>query len=144
MAITAEAMTSHISICSSHKREKQLMGVLRIIARYGRNFLGFRWFRHHVQVEKGMLDLFYTRVPDHHPFETKILLALEIIMGDLTALNAAVAANTQAVADTTTMVTALRTATDQAGIDAATKQIADNNAALAGLQPPPPVTPVSS
>ncbi len=91
-----------------------------------------------------MLGFFYTRVPDHHPFETQVLLALEIIMGDLSALNAAVAANTQAVADTTTMVTALRTATDQAGIDAATKQIADNNAVLAGLQPPPPVTPVSS
>jgi hypothetical protein len=65
--------------------------------------------------------------------DIQLLLALELIMGDLTALNAAVAANTSAVADVTAAVNALRTATDQAGIDAATAQVTTNNAALAAL-----------
>lgn len=65
-------------------------------------------------------------------------------MGDLTALNAAVAANTQAVADVTAIVGALRTDTDQAGIDAATAQVVSNNTALEALKPPAPVTPASS
>lgn len=83
-----------------------------------------------------MLDVFYARIPEHHrnqPHEVQILLALEIIMGDLTALTAAVSANTAAVADVTATVGSLRAETDQAGIDAAAKQIADNNAALAKL-----------
>ena len=90
-----------------------------------------------------MLDLFYARIPEHHPHDLKILLALEIIMGDLTALNAAVADNTAKVADVTAVVNALRTATDQVAIDAAAAQVVTNNAALAALNPPP-VTPVSS
>ena len=90
-----------------------------------------------------MLDLFYARIPEHHPHELKILLALELIMGDLTALNAAVADNTAKVADVTAVVNALRTATDQVAIDAATAQVVTNNAALAALNPPP-VTPASS
>jgi len=89
-----------------------------------------------------MLDLFYARIPEHHPHELKILLALEQIMGDLTALNAAVADNTAKVADVTAVVTALRTATDQVAIDAATAQVVTNNASLAALNPP--LTPASS
>lgn len=80
-----------------------------------------------------MLEKFRRRVPERHPMDIQLLLALELIMGDLTALNAAVAANTSAVADVTAAVNALRTATDQAGIDAATAQVTTNNAALAAL-----------
>jgi len=87
-----------------------------------------------------MLDLFYARIPEHHPHELKILLALELIMGDLTALNAAVADNTAKVADVTAVVNALRTATDQVAIDAATAQVVTNNTALAALNPPPVTT----
>lgn len=83
-----------------------------------------------------MLGFFRQRVPDKHPMDIQILLALELIMGDLTALNAAVAANTAAVADVTAVVNALRTATDQVAIDAATAQVTTNNAALAALNPP--------
>ena len=86
-----------------------------------------------------MLDWFRKRVPDHHPMDIQILLALELIMGDLTALNAEVAANTQNVADVTAAVAALRSATDQAGIDAAAAQLSTNNAALKAL-----VTPAST
>jgi hypothetical protein len=94
-----------------------------------------------------MLELLYAKVPEHHDHDLKVLLAFEliltnqeIIMGDLTALQSAVTANTAAVADVTATVNALRTATDQAGIDAAAKQVSDNNAALAALS----VTPASS
>ena len=45
-----------------------------------------------------MLFLLRTRVPEHHPLDIQILLALELIMGDLTALNSAIAANTAGVA----------------------------------------------
>jgi hypothetical protein len=93
-----------------------------------------------------MLDLFYARIPEHHPHELKVLLAFEQIlanqekiMGDLTALTAAVADNTAKVADVTAAVAALRSSTDQAGIDAAAKQISENNSALAAL-----VTPAST
>lgn len=89
-----------------------------------------------------MLIQFYQRVPRDHSFEHTVLLALEIIMGDLTALTEAVAANTAAVADVTALVNDLRSATDQAGIDAAAAQISTNNAALAALKPV--VTPPSS
>jgi hypothetical protein len=89
-----------------------------------------------------MLELFRRKVPDRHPMDVQILLALELIMGDLTALNAAVAANTAAVADITTHVTALKAATDQVAIDAAAAQITANNVALAALNPP--VTAASS
>lgn len=88
-----------------------------------------------------MLSLFRKRVPRHHSHELKILLALEAIMGDLTALNAAVAANTAAVADVTAVVNALKADTDQTAIDAATTQITTNNAALEALKP---ITPASS
>ena len=91
-----------------------------------------------------MLRLFRKRVPDHHPHEIQLLLALEIIMGDLTALNAAVAANTTAVSDVSAAVAALRTETDQAGIDAATQQITTNNSALSALVTPPSTVAVSS
>jgi len=90
-----------------------------------------------------MLDFFYQRVPRDHSHEHTVLLALEIIMGDLTALNAAVTDNTAKVADVTAVVNALRTATDQVAIDAATTQVAANNASLAALNPPV-VVPVSS
>ena len=90
-----------------------------------------------------MLDVFRQRVPDTHSMEIQILLALELIMGDLTALNAAVAANTAAVADVTAVVNALRTATDQVAIDAATTQVVANNAALEALKPPPVTLPSS-
>lgn len=83
-----------------------------------------------------MLDIFYQRVPRDHSFEHTVLLALEMIMGDLTALNAAVTDNTAKVADVTAVVNALRTATDQVAIDAATTQVVANNAALAALNPP--------
>lgn len=86
-----------------------------------------------------MLEWFHKKVPKHHSHELKILLALEAIMGDLTALNAAVAANTAAVTDVTAVVTALRADTDQTAIDAATAQVVTNNAALEALKPPPVV-----
>jgi hypothetical protein len=86
-----------------------------------------------------MLDLFYARIPEHHPHDLKILLALEQIMSDLTALQAAVTDNTAKVTEVTTHVAALKSATDQAGIDAAAAQLAINNKTLADL-----VTPVSS
>lgn len=91
-----------------------------------------------------MLEWFHKKVPKHHSHELKILLALEAIMGDLTALNTAVAANTQAVTDVTAAVNALKATTDQAGIDAATAQVTTNNLALEALVAPPVVTPPSS
>ena len=90
-----------------------------------------------------MLDIFFQRVPRDHSHEHTVLLALELIMGDLTALNAAVAANTTAVSDVTAVVNALRTATDQVAIDAATAQVTTNNTALEALKPPPVVIPSS-
>ena len=90
-----------------------------------------------------MLEDFRHRVPDWHPMDIQILLALELIMGDLTALTAAIVANTAAVADVTTVVTALRTATDQVAIDAATTQVVANTAALEALKPPPVTAPSS-
>lgn len=86
-----------------------------------------------------MLNTLRQRVPDTHSMDIQILLALELIMGDLTALNAAVAANTAAVADVTAVVNALKTATDQVAIDAATTQVSANTAALEALKPPPVV-----
>jgi hypothetical protein len=73
-------------------------------------------------------------------FQKLFLLALERIMADLTALNAAVAANTAAVADVQAVVAGLQTSTDQAGVDAATAQITTNNAALEALKTPPAAT----
>jgi hypothetical protein len=90
-----------------------------------------------------MVSPFRQRVPSHHPMDVQILLALELIMGDLTALNAAVADNTTAVIAVAALVATLKSATDQAAIDAATTQVVANNATLAGLTPPP-VTPASS
>jgi len=58
---------------------------------------------------------------------------LEIIMADLIRLNAAVAANTAAVA---AVVTAL-SVNDQAAIDAAATQIETNNTALTTAITPP-------
>jgi len=69
-----------------------------------------------------------------------VLRSLEKIMADLTALNAAVAANTAAVADVQAVVAGLQTSTDQAGVDAATAQITTNNAALEALKTPPAAT----
>jgi hypothetical protein len=71
------------------------------------------------------------------------------IMGDLTALNAAmvtlnsaVAANTAAVASAASLIASLKTATDQAEIDAVTTQVGTvttkvnaNNATIAALLP---------
>jgi hypothetical protein len=77
---------------------------------------------------------------DDMEFKTLVLGLLERIMGDLTNLNAAVAANTQAVTDVTTAVNNLKAevaagaAADQAGIDAATAQIQTNNTALEALK----------
>jgi hypothetical protein len=73
---------------------------------------------------------------DEHEFRRLVLLSLEAIMADLTKLNAAVAANTQAVTDVTAVVAAGSTA-DQAGVDAATAQIETNTAALEALKTPP-------
>lgn len=58
---------------------------------------------------------------------------LEIIMADLTRLNAAVAANTAAVA----AVVAALSVNDQAAIDAAATQIETNNTALTTAITPP-------
>lgn len=58
------------------------------------------------------------------------------IMADLTALNAAVAANTQAVADVKAAFDALA-AKDQPAIDAAAAAITANNDALKAIVPAP-------
>lgn len=63
-------------------------------------------------------------------------------MADLTALTAAVAANTQAVTDMQALVTSLKaevatlqaSATDQSGVDAETTQITTNTASLEALK----------
>lgn len=68
---------------------------------------------------------------------TRIEHTLEAIMADLTKLNAAVAANTQAVTDVQAVVAGLQSATDQAGVDAATTAIETNTAALEALKTPP-------
>lgn len=61
------------------------------------------------------------------------------LMADLTALQAAVSANTSAVEDIKTLVAALQASgTDQAAIDAVTSQISTNTAALEALKPPAP------
>lgn len=61
------------------------------------------------------------------------------LMADLADLQAAVAANTQAVEDIKAVVAALQASgTDQAAIDAVTAQIKTNNAALEALKPPAP------
>lgn len=65
-----------------------------------------------------------------------VLRSLEKIMADLTKLNAAVAANTQAVTDVQAVVAGLSTGSDQAGVDAAAEQIATNTAALEALKTP--------
>lgn len=57
------------------------------------------------------------------------------IMADTTKLTAAVAANTQAVADVQAVVAGLRSTEDQAAIDAASAQIENNNSALEALKP---------
>lgn len=64
------------------------------------------------------------------------------IMVDLTALNAAVAANTAAVADVQAVVASLGSSAAQSGVDAAAAQVAVNTAALEALKPV--VTPPSS
>ena len=77
---------------------------------------------------------------DEASFQSLVLRTLEKFMGDLTNLNAAVAANTQAVSDVTAAVTTLKSevaagaAADQAAIDAATAQITANNTALEALK----------
>lgn len=91
-----------------------------------------------------MLESFHKRVREHHSHELKILLALEIIMVDLSNLNAAVAANTAAVSAVAAEVALLNSGANQAAIDAAATQITTNNAALNALVPPPVVTPPSS
>ena len=63
-----------------------------------------------------------------------------LIMADTTKLAAAVAANTQAVADVQAVVAGLKSADDQAAVDAATAQIEQNNAALEALKPTAPST----
>lgn len=71
-----------------------------------------------------------------------VLEALEKFMADLTALNAAVAANTQAVTDMQALITSLKAQiatleasnTDQAGVDADTQQITANTTALEALK----------
>lgn len=72
-------------------------------------------------------------------------------MGDLTALQAAVTANTKAVSDISAKVATLEATVgstlDQTGIDAATAQIVLNNTTLENLVTPPStvaVTPPSS
>jgi hypothetical protein len=65
------------------------------------------------------------------------------IMADTTKLTAAVAANTQAVADVQAVVAGLRGASDQVAVDAAATQIEANTSALEALKPPP-VTPTST
>src|SRR6266478_3065988 len=66
-------------------------------------------------------------------------------MADLSNLQAALAANTQAISDVQAQVAALKAAsgTDQAAIDALTAQLATNNTAMEALKPPP-VTPAST
>ena len=59
-------------------------------------------------------------------------------MADLTALNAAVADNTTAVAAVGAEVAALNSGSDQAGIDSAAAQIAQNNTNLDALVPAAP------
>jgi hypothetical protein len=77
---------------------------------------------------------------DEASFQSLVLRTLEKFMGDLTSLNAAVAANTQAVSDVTAAVTTLKSevaagaAADQAAIDAATAQITANTTALEALK----------
>jgi hypothetical protein len=66
---------------------------------------------------------------------------LEAIMADLTRLNAAVTANTEAVAAVSAKIDALSTDTDQAGIDAAATQIEANNKAMQDKVNPPAPTP---
>lgn len=60
------------------------------------------------------------------------------IMADLTKLNAAVAANTQAVADVQAVVAGLTSGSDQDAIDAAATQIEANTTALEALKPTAP------
>ena len=90
-----------------------------------------------------MLDSFWKRVPKDHSFEQIVLLALETIMIDLSKLDAAVAANTKAVADIEAAFAALNTGSIQTAVNTAAAQIETNNVALAGLVPPP-VTPAST
>lgn len=81
-------------------------------------------------------------------WESKVLKELakiekrqEQIMADLTRLNAAVAANTQAVADVQAVVAGLKSADDQAAVDAAAAQIEANNAAMEAMKPAPAPAP---
>ena len=86
---------------------------------------------------------------DERELQMLVLQALEKIMADLTNLNAAVAANTQAVTDMQALITSLKAeiatqastiatlqsgTTDQAGVDADTTQITTNTAALEALK----------
>jgi len=73
------------------------------------------------------------------------------IMADLSNLKAALAANTQAVADLQAEVARLKdiSGTDQAAVDEITAGLTTNTSAMEALKPPPPapapeVTPVSS
>lgn len=76
-----------------------------------------------------------------------ILRELRRLMVDFTALNAAVAANTQAVTDVGTRVAALEatlgSSAAQTAIDAATGQVSANNVALAAIVPAPVTPPLS-
>ncbi len=76
---------------------------------------------------------------DEHEYRRLVIQTLEIIVADLTALNAAIAANTQATTDITAAFTTFRAevaagGADQASVDAATKQISDNTAALEAIK----------
>jgi len=62
---------------------------------------------------------------------------LEIIMADLTRLNAAVAANTEAVTLVSAKIDELSGIQDQTAIDAAALQIETNNAAMLAKVTPP-------
>ncbi len=62
---------------------------------------------------------------------------LEIIMADLTRLNAAVTANTEAVALVSAKIDELTSASDQPAIDAAVMQIEANNEAMKAKVTPP-------
>lgn len=66
---------------------------------------------------------------------TEVLRNQRNIMADVTRLNAAVAANTAAVADVQAVVAALQSADDQVAVDAAATQIETNTAALEALKP---------
>lgn len=74
-----------------------------------------------------------------HEILEKLLENQEKIMADLTALTAAVAENTTAVAAVQTEVQNLQSGSDQAAVDSLTSQVQTNNTALNALVPAPAV-----